>query len=177
MGLPQNFIWVLADLCQKLVLDHACYRAERNQKESNHSYLPTKIECHTQSDQQGASHINKTRDSLRDQIFGTLGTSIDSMDKMVLAMFVNISHLHIDCSFECSSSEHNYQVLADLDETELLEDNHEQVENRNCEEIDWNCVALGHDLFFCLFCVGQGYLGCHGYELCDYYGETWENCS
>ncbi len=80
MGLSEDFVWVLTDLGQKFVLNHACNSTERDEEKGNYCDLPAKEESHRQPNQKSCSNIYETRNSLRDQVSSTLGTGIYGVD-------------------------------------------------------------------------------------------------
>lgn len=56
------------------------------------------------------------------------------MDKVGSSSFVNLGHLHANSGLEGSFLQDDGQVLSDFQETELLSNDHDQVENREYEE-------------------------------------------
>ena len=142
VGIPQNFVWVLAQSCQEFVLEHACHNGEGDEKQGNDSYLPTVDQGDGESDNQGGGDIGEAGDGLGGEGFGVFGGDVDEVDEIGLAPLVDLGHFHADSCFEGGFLEDDGQILANLKKGEFLDDDHDEVENGEDEEEEGKNVAL-----------------------------------
>ena len=142
VGIPQNFVRILAQSCQEFVLEHTCDYGEGDEKQGNDGYLPAVYQGDCESDNQGSCDIGEAGDGLGGEGFGVFGGDVDEVDEIGLAPLVDLGHFHADSCFEGGFLEDDCQILANLKKGELLDDDHDKVEDGEDEEEEGEDVTL-----------------------------------
>ena len=142
MGIPQNFVGILAQSCQEFVLEHACDNCEGDEKQGNEGDLPAVDQGDGESYYEGGGDIGEAGDGLGGEGFGVVGGDVDEVDEVGFAPFVDLGHFHADSCFEGGFLEDDGQILADFKEGEFLDDDHDEVEDGEGKEEEGKDVAL-----------------------------------
>ena len=142
MGVPQNFVGVLAQSCQEFVLEHACHNGEGDEQQGDDGDLLAVDQGDGESDYQGGCDISEAGDGLGGEGFGVFRGDVDEVDQVGFAPFVDLGHFHADSCFEGGFLEDDCQILTDLKEGEFLDDDHDEVEDGEDKEEDGQDVTL-----------------------------------